>query len=186
MCEGCGKAKARLCQNCATYHPPAWTPFERAYVNRSDPVAAFAFEGCEVFRNSRYQVALRECGTGAFGPMIHLSIKRIDKEPIRDWRDFQRIKNELAGPQAEAVEIFPAEARLVDGANQYHLWVFHSYRFPFGFSEGRQISEGPADGGKQRPFEDEPLDLKEGTERIRNLIRRLRNGPPPGRLDGGK
>jgi hypothetical protein len=52
-----------------------------------------------------------------------LSIRRNDRKPIRDWRHFQRIKNELVGSEREALELFPAESRLVDEANQYHLWV---------------------------------------------------------------
>jgi hypothetical protein len=54
---------------------------------------------------------------------VHLSIKRFDRGPVRDWRHLQQIKNEVVGPEAEAFEIFPAESRLVDTANQYHLWA---------------------------------------------------------------
>jgi len=53
--------------------------------------------------------------------MLHLSIKRLDKHPVRDWRHFQRIKNELIGEENEAVELYPAQSRLVDTTNQYHL-----------------------------------------------------------------
>jgi hypothetical protein len=69
--------------------------------------------------NHRYQVTRTELGGG----WLHLSIKRHDRRPIRDWRAFQRIKNELAGAEREAVELYPAERRLHDAANQYHLWV---------------------------------------------------------------
>ena len=86
--------------------------------------------------------------------MIHLSIKRNDRQPIHDWRDLQRIKNELVGPEFEAVELYPAESRMVDGANQFHLWVIidPAVRFPFGFAE-RLVSENPGEGAVQRPFE---------------------------------
>ncbi len=72
-----------------------------------------------------------------------------------DWRDFQRIKNELVGPEAEGVELYPAESQLADSANQYHLWVFDGsgFRFPFGFND-RLVSDQPLEGGQQRPFED--------------------------------
>lgn len=68
-------------------------------------------------------------------PFIHLDIRRKDGQPGRSWRDFQQIKNQLVGPAHEAVELFPAEDRLVDTAHQYHLWVHGdpSYRFGFGF-----------------------------------------------------
>lgn len=89
--------------------------------------------------------------------MVHLSIKRRDKQPCRDWRDFQRIKNELVGPEAEGVEIYPAESRLVDLAAQFHLWVFTTGKLPFGFDEGRLVSDADTgDGAVQRPFEAPP------------------------------
>lgn len=111
--------------------------------------------------NSRYQVNVREVNPGNDWPcpMLWLSIKRLDKEPIHDWRDLQEIKNKIVGPEFEGVEIYPAESRLVDIANQYHLWVFMSpkVRLPFGFTE-RSVSgaeEAASFGGKQRPFQSE-------------------------------
>ena len=70
-------------------------------------------------------------------PFVHLDIRRLDGSDCKNWRELQQIKNEIIGPEHEAVELFPAESRLVDTANQYHLWVHVSpdYRFPFGFSE---------------------------------------------------
>lgn len=94
-------------------------------------------EACEYVRikatstyyiNDVYQVDVRPVNSSPLGPMIHLSIKRHDKEPIHDWRDLQDIKNELVGPENEAIEIYPAESRLVDMANQYHSWVFADSR----------------------------------------------------------
>ena len=86
--------------------------------------------------------------------MVHLSIKRNDRQSIHDWRDLQRIKNELFGPEYEAIELYPAESRLVDEANQYHLWVIadESVKFPFGFAD-RIVAEKPGLGAVQRPFE---------------------------------
>jgi hypothetical protein len=152
-----------------------WTPFEEADVDRSDPQAAFAFEGCTIFLNNRYQVAARACETPS-GPMIHLSIKRRDKLPIHDWRDIQRIKNELVGPEVEGMELYPAESQLVDTANQYHIWCFPNAKFPFGFHEGRLVSEAMADGSKQRPFPllKKPADLisHEGmADRLRKALK---------------
>ena len=61
-----------------------------------------------------------------------------------DWRHMQRIKNDIAGPEREAVELFPAESRLVDTANEFWLWVLpEGEQFPFGFSE-RKVA-GPED-----------------------------------------
>lgn len=66
--------------------------------------------------------------------ILHIHYHRRDRAPIRDWRIGQRIKNQLAGPEWEAVEIYPAESRLVDSANEYHLWAV-PWAFPFGFGE---------------------------------------------------
>ncbi len=83
-----------------------------------------------IYENDIYHVEL------AFTPpYIELDIRRRDGQRCKDWRHFQQIKNELIGPEYEAVELFPAESRLVDTANQYHLWVYErsGFRFPFGF-----------------------------------------------------
>ena len=87
----------------------------------------------QIYENDIYHV---EVDTNA-APFIHLDIHRHDLAPCKNWRHFQQIKNELVGPEHEAVEIFPAESRLVDTSNQYHLWVHASanYRLPMGFKD---------------------------------------------------
>lgn len=114
-------------------------------------IQATAEKDYQIFRSDVYQVAVRHSPG-----MIHLSIKRNDREPIHDWRDMQQIKNVLVGPEFEAVEIYPAESRVVDTANQYHLWVFDdpTFRLPFGFDE-RYVTEDNFCDSKQRPFEKE-------------------------------
>ena len=95
------------------------------------PLAAMhAAEGAETYRNDTFQVVLVRLKCG----LIHLSVKRFDQEPIHSWRDLQAIKNALVGDEREAAEIYPAESRLVDTANIYHLWALpEGERFPFGF-----------------------------------------------------
>ena len=106
----------------------------------------------EIWRNDLYQVHKRIGNP----EVIHLSIRRLDRGPVHDWRDLQMIKNELVGPENEAVEIYPAESRLVDEANQYHLWVFADpeYRIPFGFHDGRVVSNTESGGSRQRATKD--------------------------------
>lgn len=125
--------------------------------------AAQREDKAKVFKNDKYQVLVTPCG-GAQGDgevyvFVWLSIKRLDREPVHDWRDLQEIKNQLVGPECEAFEIYPAESRLVDTANQYHLWACTSpkFRVPFGFNEGRRATYDidPATGAKQRPMTDE-------------------------------
>lgn len=80
----------------------------------------------KLYLSDQYQVAVDKNPQHGFAGMImwHLSIKRLDKEPIMDWRDLQAIKSQICGDEAEAIQLFPAESRVVDTSNQYHLWVF--------------------------------------------------------------
>lgn len=97
-----------------------------------------------VYENGIYQVNVRKHEAAKFWPpMLHLSIKRFDKQPIRDWRVMQEIKNLILSPEHEAVELYPAESRLTDTANQYHLWAFADagIQFPFGMFDGRQVND---------------------------------------------
>lgn len=109
--------------------------------------------GDEVWTNRRYQCLVAYLTpAGALG-WLHLSIKRRSKAVIRDWRDLQRIKNDVAGPQREAFEIFPAESRLVDTANQYHLWALPvGEKVDLGFDTRRVTDKVGITGARQRPF----------------------------------
>lgn len=106
------------------------------------------------WRNDVYQVAVTQ-----EGQWCHLSIKRNDRLPIKEWRDMQQIKNELVGPEWEAVELYPAESRLVDTANQYHLWIFtgegEGFKWPFGYRT-RKVLDGTGEidklGFRQQPL----------------------------------
>lgn len=112
--------------------------------------------------------------------IVHLSIRNQDRGVRHDWRHFQRIKNQLCGPEWEAMEIYPAESRLVDGANQYHLWCF-PFRIGIGFPE--RLVANPAQshmaspGSVQRDFE--PVDLQYGgLSKMKDIIA----DNPPDRL----
>jgi len=74
---------------------------------------------CRFFVNDLYQVQAQEYAPGC----LHLNIRRRDGGMFKDWRHFQQIKNEIAGPEREAVELYPAESRKVDTSNKWHLWV---------------------------------------------------------------
>lgn len=78
----------------------------------------------EIFSNATHTVMMTplKFATDING-WVHLSIRRNDRAAESDWRIMQRIKNELVGQEREAVQIFPCNSRIVDEANQYHLWV---------------------------------------------------------------
>ena len=52
----------------------------------------------KIYVNSRYQVAIFPVEVKGWPEMVHLSIKTHEKDTSHDWRDYQRIKNELVGP----------------------------------------------------------------------------------------
>lgn len=112
-----------------------------------------------IYMNDRYQVNV-EIVRAPFGEetgdVLWLSIKRRDRTQVHDWRDLQRIKNMIVGDGHEGFEVYPAESRLVDTANQYHLWVFvdATVRLPVGY-QSRDVlgaSEAAAFGAIQRGF----------------------------------
>jgi hypothetical protein len=158
--------------------PKRWQPMQRgSYIQPSDAqidaqiarakedlgvdltreeVLQLATADNEVWLNDRYQCAVRfmDKEHGALG-WLHLSIKLRSRKPLHDWRDLQRIKNDVAGPEREAFEIYPAENRRLDTANQYHLWVLPlGERIPLGFNLGRHVTDNVAGtGARQRPFD---------------------------------
>lgn len=82
----------------------------------------------EMWHNDTYMVTLRRHKAdrvfGSDGGMIQLGISSFDGTARHDWRDFQAIKNQLAGAECEAFELYPADSRLLDPSNYYSLWCF--------------------------------------------------------------
>jgi hypothetical protein len=130
----------------------AWTPFFRCHDDPRDLGAA-------IFKNSRYQVHIRRivAKKQPAPDMVHVSLRRIDRGTLIPYRDIMRIKRELLHPEIELTQIYPAESREVDQANQYHFWGVNDvfYRFPFGFDQGRIVGDGTGDGGVQTPYEED-------------------------------
>jgi hypothetical protein len=117
-----------------------WQPLVRSTPYRDGKPIRLP-EGQTQWMNDQYVVIRREVSGSSpdMDPMIHLSIRTQDRTPARSWRDFQRIKNQLAGPEYEGLEIYPAESRKVDTANQYHLWCF-PFTFGFGLGDQRMVT----------------------------------------------
>jgi hypothetical protein len=165
--------------NMETNYPTAtnWKPLERGTIpqpQKTDPLVSDcanqlgvtideAFrriseyeDGTEYWLNNLYQVQVRYFKMAEW-KFAHLNIRRRDGKAIfRDWRHFQWIKNQLIGAECEAVEMYPAESRMVDSNNKYHLWVCcdSAFRFPFGFTD-RDVNYtklGATNGTRQRPL----------------------------------
>lgn len=154
--------------------PNEWVPLSRveptSEILRVHSELGVSEERLQVWSNSVYEVIVTVGGhyrksTGEVmdtdPAFTHLSIKRYDRAPIRNWRHFQQMKNEICGPDAEALEIYPREARLADNANQYHLWVLPAgMDLPVGFESGCVTSDAElarfnqaAHRGRQEPWE---------------------------------
>jgi hypothetical protein len=106
----------------------------------------------EWFGNELYVVIRQDIDTPDGWPdMVWLSVRRQDRGPVRDWRHMQAIKTQLVGAECEGVELYPAESRVVDTANQFHIWAFNEPgpKFPFGFGEGKRTDDS-AGGTVQR------------------------------------
>jgi hypothetical protein len=114
----------------------------------------------EWWGSEKYTVCHYRDGAHGFDPtwtLHHLSIHRRDRAPCTDWREFQLIKTTVLGDDAEAVQLYPAEDRVVDGANEYHLWSLFdgdgkALRWPLGFNDGRMVTNSPGPGAVQRPL----------------------------------
>lgn len=98
-------------------------------------------DGSYTWINELYEARVVKFGT-ASGPMLRIGICNRDGSARHDWRDFQKIKNQIAGDEWEAVELYPAESRLIDPSNFYYLWCFQS--LPYGIRSERRIA-GPDD-----------------------------------------
>lgn len=116
-----------------------------------------------VWINDQYQVSVKQFNHPAHGIMTHLSIKNLEKSHLaHDWRKMMQIKNQLVGEECEAVEIYPPESKLVDNANQYHLWCFNNPMYTLGIGwDARMVSEGSVGGSVQRPFSEESTHVEE-------------------------
>ena len=130
-------------------------PDRSPLVQTHEPGSPFCADvGCDYsFANSRYQVLVTFEPAPGWPPVVHLKIKAHDKRCVRDWRDMQRIKNEICGTEAEGVELYPAEGRLVDEVNEFHIFVLHpATGFPFGHV--RRATATPEQAGKDSQGDD--------------------------------
>lgn len=80
-------------------------------------------EGVYTDENDEYIVEKHRIIDGhPFG--YRLAIKRTDGKPIHSWSLFQDIKNQVAGDEVVAIEIYPEKSKVTNTTNMYHLWVF--------------------------------------------------------------
>lgn len=89
-------------------------------------------------RNDLWIVQIYAFVAEHIGPMQHLMIRSVEgagnivgHEP--SWQDLQRIKNELCGPETEALQVYPRRSDVMDQVDMYHLFVLPgAWALPFG------------------------------------------------------
>jgi hypothetical protein len=115
--------------------------------------------GAEIYVNDVYHAIKKDAHAAQMvlndsaPPAWYLSIRRHDREPICSWRDLQEIKNQIVGPDNDAFMLYPSEQRVVDTANQYHLFVLKEVGvlIPYGFNSGRVVHDVAPEGARQTP-----------------------------------
>ena len=110
----------------------------------------------ELWTNDVYLVTVRRWSGdpvfGTRGGMIQIGIHTHDGTARHDWRDFQAIKNQVAGPECEAFELYPAESRLLDPSNYFSLWCFPGLKRIKVGHEIRQVLNADEALAPQRAF----------------------------------
>ncbi|WP_226560771.1 DUF7694 domain-containing protein [Salipiger thiooxidans] len=77
-------------------------------------------------RNRVFSVLDRQTEAG----VRHLAVSSLSgTRPT--WHEMQRIKDELAGRDATAIEVYPPRDQVVDEADMFHIWVLRG-NLPFG------------------------------------------------------
>jgi hypothetical protein len=89
----------------------------------------WAREVSAAYRNKVFSVLQRDAGGG----VTHYTVSSLSQRRPT-WWEMQRIKDEIAGPDTTAVEVYPPRDEVVDGADMYHFWVLPA---PLPFSLGR-------------------------------------------------
>lgn len=151
--------------------PQHWTPFEKTRTRIANG------ERADCYENNRYAVAVYPDINGIQCAIIQ-TLPPL--RPIHNWRHLQRIKNELFGPEREAVELYPAESRLVDTTNSYWLWVMpEGKRIDLGHFGGRKVSETNNEPWEEdnRPADLDNLETEEEMKRVKAI--RILDRPIP-------
>lgn len=101
-----------------------WQPMEE--VPRSawpSQVKGLQVKVLRFWKNNKYTVMEWRPRKTAHGAVRHLLVQRVTAGRILRWNVLQRIKNEVAGPEGMAIELYPPESKVIEDCHVYHLWV---------------------------------------------------------------
>lgn len=92
-----------------------------------------------IWLSGTHQVNIRVIERGP----IHYSLKRRDKDAILDRDVMVKIAHHFNRSKAQiCTELYPADSRMVDTANQYHIWAVNKPR-DFDLSKAQEALENP-------------------------------------------
>jgi len=94
-----------------------------------------------VYENDLYHVEVKYTP-----PFAHLYIRRHDGLPCNEWHDLQQIKNEIVGPENEAMKIFPGGDRPSESPGECCLCVHTDPTFRFSSGAVAPFRLIPTDG----------------------------------------
>jgi hypothetical protein len=111
----------------------------------------------ETWGNDRYTVNVHFLDGDRDG-FVEVGVHNHNRTPHVPWRHLQQIKNEVMGADREAVQLFPADDRLVDTANEFWLYVYPVGKAPMrkrevrlGMDHGRNVAyDAPEGFGRSR------------------------------------
>lgn len=107
-----------------------WGMWETLPVMPGEAGGGWAATFTRCHKNRVFAVLDRQAEAG----VRHLAVSSLSG--IRpSWPEMQRIKNELAGEDATAIEVYPPQADVIDQADMFHIWVLRG-TLPFGLHKG--------------------------------------------------
>jgi len=106
----------------------AWSPLQPIKPSeRGLKLPPFA---TRAFSNNRFVVLINDkAPTSAGSATVALVVPNNAGRDVF-WRDLQKVKNEIFGEEAVAIQYYPAESKLIDEANVYWLYVYPSGVIP--------------------------------------------------------
>lgn len=103
-----------------------WGAWERIALAPGQAGGGWAARCTACHKNRVFAVLERHDASGA----VHLAVSSLSG--IRPtWHEMQRIKDEIAGYDATAIEVYPPKDKIVDEADMFHIWVIPG-QLPFG------------------------------------------------------
>lgn len=102
-----------------------WQPFIQMDLEQSRLRGVCVPAGVtRAYQNNRYLVQVHDNRMTSHGPAILAHIMRLDGQPVHNWPELQRVKNEVFGNHATAIEYYPPAREVIDVCNIYWLWIY--------------------------------------------------------------